>query len=108
MQNKKMAAIFHGQEDKYPRELEKRFPRILDKIAELWGKPELEAYFDDLLLDRRGNRQGFPPEVSSEIFFLNTLHGQEGFRQATAAPDDWGYELAREGLDFFDAGRKQE
>lgn len=56
-----------------PRELASRFPHIVNRMALLWGKRDLvERYFDDLLVDRRGGRQGFPREVSQELL---ALHG---------------------------------
>ena len=46
-----------------PEALARTYPRIANRLAELWKKPEqCEQYFDDLLLDKRGGRQGFPAE----------------------------------------------
>jgi len=48
-----------------------RFPRVLNQIARLWNRPaRLDDYFDDLLIDRRGGRQGFPFAVASELSAL--------------------------------------
>ncbi len=56
-----------------PRELAARFPHVVNRMALLWGKRDLVSrYFDDLMVDRRGNRQGFPREVTQEIL---ALHG---------------------------------
>lgn len=50
-----------------------RFPRIGNRLAELWDQPDAcEAFFDDLLLDRRGDRQGFPADVAFEIAALKS------------------------------------
>lgn len=47
------------------------FPRIVNRLAKLWGKPgECRAYFDELLLDRRGNRQGFSTQIAFELAAL--------------------------------------
>lgn len=51
-----------------PRELCERFPRVANALAEVWRDPARRAaLLDDLLLDRRGGRQGFPPEIRREI-----------------------------------------
>jgi hypothetical protein len=48
-----------------------RYPRVLNRIATAWSRPaELERALNDLLLDARGNRQGFPPEVVTELASL--------------------------------------
>jgi hypothetical protein len=54
-----------------PRALLQQFPRIANKLARLWGdKKSFESYLDHLLIDRRGNRQGFPPAVHNELLNL--------------------------------------
>lgn len=53
--------------------LERQFKRIADKIAESWPTPACARYVDSLLVDSRGGRQGFPPEVISELFLLHAL-----------------------------------
>jgi hypothetical protein len=58
----------------YPRQLVKVYPRIVDKIHQLWGTPEIEAYFQELMLNDRGNRQGFSPEVLTEVLNLRTWY----------------------------------
>lgn len=52
-----------------PRELAQQFPRIANAMAAAWPDAvTCEAYFDDLLKDRRGgHRTGFPPEVLREL-----------------------------------------
>jgi hypothetical protein len=52
-------------------ELSARFPRVLNRIAEVWNKPEqADRCFDELLLHSRGVRQGFPQAVVGEIVSL--------------------------------------
>jgi hypothetical protein len=54
-----------------PIETAKQFPRIVNRIASLWKKPFLmDGYFEDLLIDKRGNRQGFPLRIAGEITAL--------------------------------------
>lgn len=60
--------------DKYPRRLAKLYPRILDKIIENWDKPEIDAVFADLLVADHQDRQGFPPEIATEIFSLFLIY----------------------------------
>ncbi len=56
-------------------ELSARFPRVLNRIAEVWNKPQhADRYFDELLLYSRGVRQGFPQSVISEITSLRHHH----------------------------------
>src|SRR4030095_14255432 len=44
-----------------PVALATRYGRIVNVLAQHWNDPSAcSAYFDDLLIDRRGNRQGFP------------------------------------------------
>jgi hypothetical protein len=54
-----------------PGSLIQRFPRIANKIAELWPRPvQCEKYLNALILDNRGSRKGFPPDVAREIAML--------------------------------------
>jgi len=62
----------------YPKAIEAKFPRILAKIVKLWGKPELDAYLESLMVSDRAGRQGFPPDVAMEVFSLSTLYGSLG------------------------------
>ncbi len=56
-------------------ELSARFPRVLNRIAEVWNKPQqADRCFDELLLYSRGVRQGFPQSVISEITSLRHYH----------------------------------
>ena len=52
-----------------------RFPRVLNRVAELWNRPAVaERCFEELLLDMRGTRAGFPPEVLSELLALRNYN----------------------------------
>jgi hypothetical protein len=50
--------------------LEKRHPHIVERLRLLWGQPEGGTYLADLLVDKRGGRAGFAPEVFSELLML--------------------------------------
>jgi len=52
-----------------------RFPRIVNELAGLWQTPQrCRAYFDQLLLDHRGDRQGFPLPIASELAALKDYY----------------------------------
>lgn len=55
-------------------ELEKKFPRIVEKLTLLWGHDGVPAYLSHLLIDDRGDRQGFTGDIMAEIMFLNNLY----------------------------------
>lgn len=51
-----------------PVELLRRYPRIANKLAEGWSDATVtNENLDELVLDRRGGRQGFPPPVAAEL-----------------------------------------
>ena len=51
-----------------PRHLPIEFTHVANALSRLWASPdECLAYFDELLLDRRGNRRGFPLVVAMEL-----------------------------------------
>jgi hypothetical protein len=54
-----------------PRALAIQYPRIFNKIAALWIDPlSCEKYLDELMLDNRGSRQGFPADIAEELVSL--------------------------------------
>jgi hypothetical protein len=65
-----------------PRELCDRYPRAANAVAAAWkDADERAAVLDELLSDKRGNRRGFPPEVTSEL---------KALRYAAAHPESSG------------------
>jgi hypothetical protein len=50
--------------------LEKHFPRIANDMCTYWGSQEIDNYIDNMLLDDRGDRMGFPIDVLEELMFL--------------------------------------
>lgn len=83
--NENLVKLLDDYTDRYPHALERRFGRVLEKVVELWGSPALDEYFDDLMLVKRGVvREGFPPEVASDIFALSLAYSK--WHQATQAP----------------------
>jgi hypothetical protein len=56
-----------------PIHLARKFPRIANSIAELWPRgARCEEYLVTLVVDLRGNRTGFPPEVARELTALRS------------------------------------
>ena len=54
-----------------PLALMQSLPRIANAIAHLWhDDTALRAYLDDLLVDQRGGRRGFSPEIQNELLIL--------------------------------------
>ena len=55
----------------FPGALATHYPRIVNLIAMLWGQRiACSAYFDELIIDRRGGRQGFPAAVRHDLLVL--------------------------------------
>jgi hypothetical protein len=58
-----------------PMKLAAAFPRIVNRMAKLWKMPlQMDRYFEDLLTDHRGNRQGFPLGVLMELSALKDYY----------------------------------
>ena len=58
-----------------PLALMRRFPRIANQLAASWSDPpSVRSCLDGLLVDRRGNREGFLPDVLRELLSLRLYH----------------------------------
>src|SRR5206468_8332225 len=58
-----------------PLELMRSYPRIANAMATIWNEPEaMSDFFDELLVDRRGNRKGFFPEITGELLALRAYY----------------------------------
>ena len=56
-----------------PVALLQNYPRIANIMARAWGDPVMfREYMFELLIDRRGGRQGFPENIRSELLRLRT------------------------------------
>ncbi len=53
--------------------LEEQFPRLALEISTFWGSPVCFRQLQDLLMDSRGGRKGFPADVYSDLSLLLTL-----------------------------------
>jgi hypothetical protein len=79
--------------DKRPDELARQYPRIANQLAGLWKRPlHCELYLDNLALDLRGARRGFPASVATEVAVL-----KEYFTTVVAPVryDVWGERIGR-------------
>jgi hypothetical protein len=56
--------------------VERSFPRIAATIRQLWGKRALDEYFAKLVVNERGERQGFPPDILAAILEIAWLHNE--------------------------------
>jgi hypothetical protein len=63
---------------RYPAAIEQFSPRILARIADLWGSAGLDFYLESLMLPERQERRGFPVAVATELFKLTTVHAALG------------------------------
>lgn len=110
----KIAYLFKGRESQYPQNLEVKYGRIFEKIMSNWDTPAIDAIFEDLLLDKRGGRQGFPSEVMSEILMLGRIQDRlKEIREEKSGEgqhkDPWSQEgvrsdLAREQIPYNEQG----
>lgn len=75
----------------YPVLVEQQFPRILARVAALWGKAGLDAYLADLMVTDRPGRQGFPHDVALEIFRLATVHSALGLTPKDSPGTAWDW-----------------
>lgn len=70
-----------------PVELLREYARVANLLASMWEDRESTyRYLDELLVDHRGSRQGFPPTVASELARLKAHYaGASGLQLA----DTW-------------------
>lgn len=74
--------------DVQPRETGHKYARIVNRLAALSSMPDkYQEYLADLLVDRRGSRQGFPAPVARELENL-----QKHFNQRRFSSDPWSVE----------------
>jgi hypothetical protein len=108
--NEKLLNLLGGKEELYPHFIEEHFPRVFQKIVELWETENIDSYLSDLIVDKRSDhRQGFPEEAVHEIFLISnyftTLHGLGRTSGAwDDVPDYKRHEIERFGYDFSPHG----
>lgn len=97
MKTPRLAEMLRDSPDKYPYALEAGYERILHRIMTLWNdSTALLAYFEELMVDRRGDRQGFPPDVARDIFTLSVIHDESTGKAPVT--DVWAAERAKRDL----------
>ena len=80
-----------------PMKLAAAFPRIVNKMASLWRSPrQMDLYFEDLLTDTRGGRQGFPLGILMELSTLKEYYQTKAF-PPTERGDVWKSDNATRG-----------
>ena len=68
------------EESARPKELAALFPRIVNRIARLWKMPrQMDRYFEELLTDTRGHRQGFPLSIRMDLSTLKDYYQAKVF-----------------------------
>ncbi len=108
--NPRLLNLLGADVELYPDVLEERFPRVFNKLLELWETPHIEQYLQDLMVDRRGGtRQGFPAEAAAEIIRLsNYFQSLRNKSKEISAWDDIPeykrQELRQYGYDFTERG----
>jgi hypothetical protein len=85
--DEKILKLLDNRSEYYPQQLEQQFPLIFSKIMMMWDSIEFDTYLNKFMLDKREHaRQGFPPEVASEILRLSMLHSD---LFGTTATNSW-------------------
>lgn len=71
-----------------PNELCAQYPRVANRLALCWDDPMLaECLFDNLMINRRGKRKGFPPVVGAELLRLREFGASR--RKTDERSDHW-------------------
>jgi len=61
--------------ERRPNLLLERYPHVANRLALCWADKALtNRLFEDLLVDRRGGRKGFPPAVRAELLHLRAAY----------------------------------
>lgn len=106
--NAKMLRILNNREQNYPHALEDQFPRIFNKIIEIWDRPEIDAYFTQLMVSDRLNRQGFAKEVASDIVYLTMVHARQQEPDNEISPWDGVSDILKNQIELQGGGFFQE
>ncbi len=57
--------------DQRPLRLAERYPRIVNHMSQIWHRrAEVERYLTELMIDHRGDRQGFAYDIVLELMSL--------------------------------------
>lgn len=69
--------------------VQERFPKIGEKISQIWGTVGLQSYLSKTIFDERGGRQGFPMPIVSALMRLHEYHGTLVPEDAASAGQVW-------------------
>jgi len=71
----RLLALLKGNEQHYPQQLSEQYPQIVERIVAVWNAPDTaRQYLQGLLMTDRNSRQGFPPQVYTELLALSVLY----------------------------------
>ena len=74
--------------ERRPNLLLERYPHVANRLALCWADKALtNRLFEDLLVDKRGGRKGFPPQVSAELLRLRAAYPR--FTEAYSPTQHW-------------------
>jgi hypothetical protein len=66
--------------------LEVGYGHVIERLIHCWGDPsEFRHVFEDLIIDSRGDREGWPPDLWRELLFLQELHHRVEYEQRLEA-----------------------
>lgn len=68
------------------------YPNISNKIAALWGTVQLHKFLNQVIIDDRGNRQGFPQPIISALMRVFQNHSKV-VPHALPPDDTWDHVL---------------
>jgi hypothetical protein len=89
--NEVMLKMLQGVARLYPHKLEEKYPRVFNKLIELWDTAQIDNYFAELMVNNRPGRQGFPPEIATEIYYLSQVRERTRPKKESKEDEDvWG------------------
>jgi hypothetical protein len=71
--------------------IQEQFPRVGEKISQLWGSAGLQEYLNKTIFDERGGRQGFPMPIVSALMRIYEYHST--LLPQVKVTDAWGQNL---------------
>ena len=77
----------HLGPSQFPNQLEAQYPEVLARIMHSWEQNQLDACFNDLLIQGQQKQDGFPKAIATEIFRLQVA--LDALPPQTA--DIWGH-----------------
>lgn len=72
--------------------IQELYPNISNKIAALWGSVQLHKFLNQMIIDDRGNRQGFPQPIISALMRVFQYHTRV-VPHALPQDDTWDHVL---------------